>query len=316
MKRQSLFAVGIAVFFGLIAVFLANTYLSAGRASAVPQDMVRVAVAAAPLDFGTPLKPEHVRFINYPKDALPDGSFTSAAELLAPDKKRVALTPIALNEVILASKITGPGAGASIAALLPAGHRAVSVRINDVSGVAGFIQPSDTVDVLITRQVVGANSNSQQVTDVLLQGTRVIAMGQRAKSDAGKPAVAKTATLEVTPLEAQKLALGQQVGDLSLVLRKPGEEDDLPPAQTVSLADLRYGVGGIYRPQLASTAMNAQQPARVPYTRLAAPRPQVRREAPRTPRPTPAAAPIRNSVEVVRGTAPTSYEVGGFGGGR
>jgi pilus assembly protein CpaB len=269
-------------------------------------------VAAVPLAYGTQLKSENIRFINYPKDALPAGSFHSAAELLAPDKRRIALTPIAANELILAGKVTGPGAGASIAALLPDGKRAVSVRINDVSGVAGFIQPSDSVDVLITRQIASNSGNNQQVTDVLLQGTRVIAMGRRATNNDGKPAAAKTATLEVTPIEAQKLALGQQVGDLSLVLRKPGEKDDQLAMETVSLGDLRYGTyAGTYSGQLAAGGL--RQGAAVPVTRLTPARAPVRR-AVAPARKTPAPAPVRNSVDVVRGTTQTSYEVGGFGG--
>lgn len=157
-------------------------------------------------------------------------------------KKRVALMPISVNEPILNGKISAEGQGASIAALLPEGMRAASVRINDVSGVAGFVQPNDSVDVLITRNLEAGDSN-QQATDVLLQNARVIAIDQQAKNADGSPKVAKTATLEVAPLDAQKLALAQQVGDLSLVLRKPGEQNN-PVVETVSLNDLRYNMYG------------------------------------------------------------------------
>lgn len=313
MKRQSVIALGVALVLGLVAVFLANTYLLAGRNSQTPDGMTKVAVANVPLEFGQDLKPEMIRLINYPTDALPAGSFRSAAELTDPKNRRVVIAPMAANEVILASKISGKGQGASIAALLPDGMRAVSVRINDVSGVAGFIQPSDSVDVLITRRI-SRGERDQQVTDVLLQNTRVIAMGQRAKNETGKPAVAKTATLEVSPVDAQKLALGQQVGDLSLVLRKPGEQDGLGSVQTVSLDDLRSGVSaGTYGGAMTATAL--AQPARPSWTRVAqrAPSPAPRRAAPR-PAATPAPAPVRNSVDVVRGTAATSYEVGGISG--
>lgn len=311
MKRQSVIAIAIAVVFGLVAVFLANTYLVSGRNAQTPDGMTKVAVANIPLEFGKELKPEMIRLINYPTDALPAGSFRSAAELTDPKNRRVVIAPMAANEVILASKISGKGQGASIAALLPDGMRAVSVRINDVSGVAGFIQPSDTVDVLITRRI-SRGERDEQVTDVLLQNTRVIAMGQRSKNETGKPAVAKTATLEVSPVDAQKLALGQQVGDLSLVLRKPGEQDGLGGVQTVSLDDLRSGVSaGTYGASMAASAL-AQPARRTGWTPVAQ-----RAAAPRRPAPRPAApapAPVRNSVDVVRGTAATSYEVGGISG--
>jgi pilus assembly protein CpaB len=178
--------------------------------------------------------------------------------------------------------------------------RAASVRINDVSGVAGFIQPNDSVDVLITR---GATDQSgQQITDVLLQNTRVIAIGQDAKGESGQPQVAKTATLQVDPLGAQKLALAQEIGSLSLVLRKPGDDQNSVFVETISLADLRSGVYGMARPQPREAA------------------PVVRRAA-RAPRPAPAPPPVpplpptptTSSVEVVRGTQGNNYDVGNYG---
>src|SRR6202008_3920576 len=97
-------------------------------------------------------------------------------------------------------------------------------------------------DVLITRQNAGA-AQSTQLTDVLLQNIRVIAIDQQAKNADGTPKVARTATLEVTPIDAQKLALAQEVGSLSLVLRKPGEQTN-PVVETVSMNDLRYNMYG------------------------------------------------------------------------
>jgi pilus assembly protein CpaB len=210
----------------------------------------------------------------------------------------VVLRPIALNEAILASKLAGEGLGPSIAYLLPDGMRAAAVRVNDVSGVAGFIQPMDTVDVLITRQVPGADA--RQVTDVLLQAVKVIAIDQNAQDADGKPVIAKTATLEVNPMDAQKLALAQNVGSLSLVLRKPGEEQDLGRVATVSLEDLRYSYYGGARPVPAAAPAN-------PATASAPRRAVVRRPAPVVRRP------VTNNVEVVRGTTGSNYEVGGYG---
>ena len=309
LKRQSLIAIGIALVLGLVAVYLANTYLTGSRVAQAPEGTTKVAVAAVPLDYGAELTPEKVRFIDYPANALPAGSYRSVNELLPVGKSRVVLRPLAINEPILADKVTGEGQAASIAALLPNGKRAAAVRINDVSGVAGFIRPNDSVDVLITRQVIGPdNRGNAQVTDVLLQNVRVIAMDQNAKNENGEPAVAQTATLEVMPIDAQKLALAQQIGQISLVLRKPGAKEDTAVVETVSLDDLRYGIygsGGYARP-MAPQALNA--PASAPrYTRVAQ-RP-VRRPAPRPAAP----KPVTNSVEVVRGTAGTSYEVGGYG---
>ena len=240
MSRQTLIALGIAVVLGLAAVFIANSFLASREQAAYKGATTKVAVATAPLAYGVEITPDKVRFVDYPNSSIPAGVFTNAAQLVAPGQKRVALLPIAVNEPILASKISGVGAGASIANLLPDGMRAASVRINDVSGVAGFVQPNDSVDVLITRTMPGAN---QQMTDVLLQNVRVIAIDQEAKNADGSPKVGRSATLEVSPIDAQKLALAQQTGDLSLVLRKPGEQNN-PVVETVSMNDLRFNMYG------------------------------------------------------------------------
>jgi pilus assembly protein CpaB len=280
---------------------LANAYIgrSDQKVAQSQQGMTKVAVAAIPLDYGMDITPDKVKFVDYPSASLPAGVFSNYNQLAPAGKRRVVLRPIALNEPILPTKLAGEGLGPSISYLLPDGMRAAAVRINDVSGVAGFIQPMDTVDVLITRQLPEGN---RQITDVLLQGVKVIAIDQNAQGADGKPIVAKTATLEVNPTDAQKLALAQQVGSLSLVLRKPGQEQDTGRLATVSMNDLRYSYYG--------TAPGASQSAQV--TPAASPRRVVvRRPAPvvRTAPPRPAT----NNVEVVRGTTGSNYEVGGYG---
>ena len=306
ISRQSLIALCAALFLGVVAVYLANIFLTnteekAARASA---GTTKVAVAAVPLDYGVALTPEKVRFVDYPSNSLPAGTYERIGQLLPAGEKRVALRPIQVNEPILASKVSGKGQPKSIASLLPDGMRAMAVRINDVSGVAGFIQTNDAVDVLVTRSI----GDNREVTDVLLQNIRVMAIDQNAKKNDGTPDVARTTTLEVGPLEAQKLALAQRVGTLSLVLRKPGEEQNNPVVETVSLEDLRYSIYGGAR-YAGANPVGAQIPrSQVTIAPVAAPRPPVRRaSAPARPRP-PA-----NKVEIVRGTVGSNYEVGGNG---
>ena len=308
MKRQTMIAFGVALILGIVAVFLANSFLIGTQRRAELAGSTRVAVAAVPLAYGTELTSDKIRFVDFPNANLPAGSFTTLAALLPEGKRRAALLPIQINEPILASKISGEGKGASIAALLPDGKRAAAVRINDVSGVAGFVQPNDSVDVLVTRSVIGQNNSNQQLTDVLLQDARVIAIDQDAQGEDGKPAVARTATLEVSPLDAQKLALGQQVGSLSLVLRKPGDDQNSAMVQTVSLNDLRLNRFGS---SLASAPANAMSFA---ATAIRAPAPVrvVHRAVVRSIK---SAPPMKKtvSVEVVRGTKGDSYEVGAHG---
>src|SRR5438067_5728392 len=190
-NRQTLIALGIALFLGLAAVYLANTFLSGTERKASLAGTTKVAVAAAPLAYGVDITADKIRFVDYPNSSMPPGTFSNAAQLLPGGKRRVALLPISINEPILATKISAEGQGASIAALLPDGMRAASVAINDVSGVAGFVQPNDSVDVLVTRSIPGATGASQ-VTDVLLQNVHVIAMDQESKNADGSPKVAKT----------------------------------------------------------------------------------------------------------------------------
>jgi pilus assembly protein CpaB len=305
-NRQTLIALGIALVLGVLAVFLANTYLSGPERKAQLGGTTKVAVATAPMAFGTDITPDKVRFVDFPNTSIPQGAFTNAAQLMPAGKRRVALLPIGVNEPILAAKISAEGQGASIAALLPDGMRAASVAINDVSGVAGFVQPNDTVDVLITRMLPGGAGNAQ-VTDVLLQNVRVIAIDQQAKNADGTPKVAKTATLEVNPLDAQKLALAQTVGTLSLVLRKPGEQNN-PVVETISMNDLRYNMyGGARYPAPAvvgsfGTAVASSMTRSAATVVRAHPAPTAKRKAPAEGRP---------NVEVYRGTKSDKVKVEG-----
>ena len=320
MKRESLIALGVALVLGALAVYLANIFLSRSevRTETAAMGTTRVAVAAVPLDYGVEVTPEKIRFVDLPNANLPAGSFRTINQLLPMGKKRVALRPIQVNELILASKLSGEGQSASIAALLPDGKRAAAIRLNDVSGVAGFIQPNDSVDVLVTRQA-GVSGGAGQQTDVLLQNVRVIAIDQNAKNADGTPSIAKTATLEVQPVDAQKLALAQQVGSLSLVLRKPGEEQNSPLVQTVSLNDLRYSLSGgarytgsggggfgqslaaAFEPARARIAASAQPTTQRPVRRGASPVVRAPRKG------------NSNSVEIVRGTEGKDYEVNVYG---
>ena len=313
LTRQTMIALTAAILLGLIAVFIANAYLTGRERKAELSGTTKVAVAAVPLAFGTDITPDKVKFVDYPTASLPPGSFVNAAQLLPQGKQRFALMPIGINEPVLASKITAEGQGASLAALLPDGMRAATVRIDDVSGVAGFIQPNDSVDVLITRTPQGGTA---QMTDVLLQNARVIAIDQEAKNSDGTPKVARTATLEVTPIDAQKLALSQLAGSLSLVLRKPGEQNN-PVVETVSMNDLRYNMyGGARYPAPAvvggfggAVAGSIDRSAALIEGTSARARSSGSRGSGGS-KPRAKAAPAKPSIEVYRGTTSNQYKVG------
>ena len=154
----------------------------------------------------------------WPQEGLPAGSFATIAELLS-SGRRVALTAIEPNEPVLGTKITGGNQRATLSAVLRDGLKAVTIRVNDVDGVGGFVLPGDHVDIVLTRQ----KDKDKASNDVVLQSVRVLAIDQSADERADKPAVVKAVTLEVDTTGAQKLALAASVGTLSLMLRKAGE---------------------------------------------------------------------------------------------
>jgi pilus assembly protein CpaB len=232
--------IGFAVLFGLLAVFLAQTWLNnqadermrsleAQHKDAPPARTIVVASRA--LRFGDELTTFALREVPWPQDALPDGAFSKIADLTA--TKHVVLAPIDVNEAILASKITGPGQRATLSAVLGEGMKAVTVRVNDVEGVAGFVLPGDRVDLTLTRQ----GEKNTAATDVLIENARVLAVDQVADERADKPSVVKAVTLEVNATDGQKIALGSTVGTLSLMLRKAGELAD-GSTRRVTLSDL------------------------------------------------------------------------------
>jgi pilus assembly protein CpaB len=231
--------------------------------------------------------------VDWPGDAIPEGAFRSIDELAPMGKVHEALRPMAVNEPVLRYKLSGEGGRASISLVLKPDMRAAAVRVSDVTGVAGFVLPGDIVDVFVTRALGGSE---QTITDVLLQGVRVIAIDQDANDAADKPALGKTATLEVRQVDAQKLALAQQVGTLSLVLRNPTDQSE-SFAETVSIEDLRDG--GYAR---VGSPMPVSAPAMAASTA-----PYIVRRAP-SARPRPSGP----SVEIVRGVKGTSYEVGRY----
>ena len=217
---------GFAILFGLLAVFLAQTWLnnqadermrSIDAQRKVPAAERTIVVANRPLRFGDELTALALREVPWPQDALPAGAFGRIADVTS--GKRVVLMPIDVNEAVLATKITGPGQRATLSAVLGEGLKAVTIRVNDVEGVAGFVLPGDRVDILLTR--TGEKNNA--VNDVVIQDVRVLAVDQLADQRAEKPSVVKAVTIEVDPTEGQKIALAATVGTLSLLLRKAGD---------------------------------------------------------------------------------------------
>ena len=229
MRTSTIVMIAFAVMFGLLAVFVAQSWLNSQaeqrmrslEANKKPVSTSTIVVASKPLRFGNELSAAQLREAPWPEASLPSGSFSKIADVLN-GGKRVALTAIEPNEPVLSSKITGPGQRATLSAMLRDGLKAATIRVNDIDGVGGFVLPGDHVDVSLTRQVDKTNAS----TEVVLQNVRVLAIDQLADERLDKPSVVKAVTLEVDVVGAQKLSLAASVGSLTLMLRKAGEANN------------------------------------------------------------------------------------------
>jgi pilus assembly protein CpaB len=240
VRASTIVMIGFAVVFGLLAVFVAQVWLNnqaAMRARSMQADVKPVAtqtivVAAQPLRFGAELNAAMLKEMTWPDQALPAGAFHKIKDVLS-GGRRVVLTAIEANEPVLSLKITGAGERATLSALVHPGMKAVTIRVNDVEGVGGFVLPGDRVDVVLTRQI----DKGSATTQVVLQNARVLAVDQTADDRAAKATVAKSVTLEVNTVEAQKVWLASSVGNLSLLLRKAGETAETK-TRKITLSDL------------------------------------------------------------------------------
>jgi pilus assembly protein CpaB len=240
VRASTIVMIGFAVVFGLLAVFIAQVWLNnqadmrakSLEANKKPELTQSIVVAKQPLRFGTELTTAMLQEVPWPAQAMPTGAFAKIKDILSGDR-RVVLTAIEPNEPVLALKITGPGQRATLSALVKPGMKAVTIRVNDVEGVGGFVLPGDRVDVVLTRQI----DKGSATTEVVLQNARVLAVDQIADERAAKAAVAKSITLEVEMVEAQKVWLASSVGSLSLLLRKAGDTADVK-TRKITLNDL------------------------------------------------------------------------------
>jgi pilus assembly protein CpaB len=221
MRNTTAITIIVALAMGGGAAFLARSWLQLQtNALAANQPAGHVVVAAEPLAYGTVVTPDSIVEIPWYANTLPDGAFASKDDLLQGGRRTV-LYPLKRGEPVLRSRITGAGQRASLAALLEDGKRAVTVRVDDVRGVAGFVLPGDFVDLVMIADE--PSSKRQSYSDILLEHLKVLAIDQIASEGEEKPTVARAVTLEVTKEQAQKVLLATNVGKLSLLLSRPNE---------------------------------------------------------------------------------------------
>lgn len=224
MKRyRPLAFLGMALLLGLITSFFVFSWLQneKNRLMAAPISLsrnVQVLVANADLSWGTKLTPEMMQLQEFPSGAIPEGHFTTLDAI----KDRVLLVDIKRNELFMESKLAPVGATGGVAAVTDSNKRAMSVKVDDVIGVAGFIKPADRVDVMVTIEPQGGKQGNT-IAKMILENVKVLAAGtqmeRKGKDEEPKPV--QVITVEVEVEEAEKLALASTQGKLRLALRNP-----------------------------------------------------------------------------------------------
>ena len=240
MRLNTIITLGASAAFGVMAVILARGWINEAIESEF-RDNRPTSLAIAPkskptfpvvianndLNFGDILTTEALRIVSYPEDAIPVGSYTSLDEIFTDETKRtIVLGQMRSNEPLMNYKISGPGGKGSLSALISEGYRAAAIRVDDVSGVAGFIVPGDFVDVIFTRDNPDGNRRRVEpdlMADVLLQNIKVLGIDQNLNENSSTVDIARTVTVEVKTADAQKLHLALESGTLSLTLRSAGE---------------------------------------------------------------------------------------------
>ena len=215
MNRTRLLLIGfVALALGAIVSYTVYRTLQT-RTGGDAAPGVDVVVAANDISVGSKVTEGDVKVVRYTAADLPANAFHLKTSVIG----RGAILPIARGEFFLPSKLAGENAGSGMQSLIPPGMRAVSVRVNEVIGVAGFVVPGTRVDVLLTGNPSGAND---QQTTTVLENVAVIATGQKLeRNTAGEPQVTPVITLLVSPDDAQKLTLATTQGKIQLALRNP-----------------------------------------------------------------------------------------------
>ncbi len=253
----------------------------------------RVVVAARDLEIGQKLSEGDLKVVDWPGSS-PTGAFSKASDIVG----RAVLYPVFDGEVLLQAKLAPEGSGAGLPAVIPAGMRAVSIRVDDVVAVAGFVGPGTRVDVLLTGNPANgrAGGGDESLTKTILENVQVLAAGQKIQpDDQGRPEKVNVVTLLCNPEDAAKVTLAANEGHIQLVLRNPTDTGKVEKEAVVG----RQALYGGAPPKAA--------PAPKPVKRAPRPEPQVAALPPAPPEPP---VIMKAVIEVVRGEKVSQVEVG------
>jgi len=264
LSRRGPILIVISLLLAVGAAWVANRWLiSQNEQREAATGTIPAAAAAIDIPFGTKVEPRHVAMIQMLQGTAPEGVFPTSAAV----EGKIARAPIMKGEILLAGRFADAGEGSTLATVISEDMRAVSVRVNDVVGVAGFLLPGNRVDV------VSAYRDGQETrSETIVQNVKVLAVDQTAATEKNEPVVVRAVTLEVTPADAERLALAAERGAIQLALRNPLDD---------RLVAMRSNV-----------AVAAPAPAS-PAAPAAKPRARIRTGPP----------PVDTSITVIRGTA-------------
>jgi pilus assembly protein CpaB len=253
---------GISVVIAAIAVYFASSWLSRQGDIAT----AKVVVAKAEIAPGTPVSPEVVGLADWPRTSVPKGAFGDVAML----KDRVFSAGLSSGEPVLEGKLAPVGSKGGLSAVITPGKRALTVKVNEIVGVAGFALPGNYVDIMVNTQ----DERGNPISKIVLEKILVLAVAQEAERDPTKPKVVNAVTMELTPDEAERLDLARSIGSLSLVLRNQLDSEDMS-SDGARRGDLLTSQGIAPAPVAAGTAQPKVVVKRV-YVRpkTSAPRPE------------------------------------------
>lgn len=293
-NKRLIIALAGAVLCGVLGVMLVTRYLS--NVQAYTRDLGNVVVAKVEIQLGQKITADQLMLAPIPNGSAPEGIFRKLDEVAG----RVAITPIGVREPVTGMKLAPEGVEGGLSAVIPEGYRAMTVKVDDIVGVSGFVMPGSYVDVVavIVPPTMQAAQNQGPISKIVLQQIKVLASGPRIDSPENQrePTNAKAVTLQVTPEQAEKLVLAANEGKLQLVMRNYSDQEDshtkgankhslLSDAAT---SDLPAPKTEPEKPK-AATTRKPTAPKRVAVTA-----PQVEK---------PVVQPVsRNSVELIEGT--------------
>lgn len=305
-NKRFLIVLAGALVFGLLAAVSVSRYLSSAQAYA--NNLSTVVVAKVEIPVGTKIIAEQVDTVQVPANTTPDGTFESVDKLVG----RVAVVNIAPRETITDSKLAPEGTAGGLSAVIPEGYRAMTVKVDDAAGISGFIQPGALVDVVVVINPPDKATNQDPVSKIVLQNIKVLANGQNIDhpKDEREANAVKAVTLQVTPEQAEKLALASNEGKLQLVMRNQIDQGDTQTTG-VDKRSLLTGERATVVPEpgsLKSEQSNAESKPANPARRSPRTRIEPSYYEPIQPVTPPAAPPVqqqppapRSSVEMIEG---------------